>query len=225
MSFLGVGVQGALVDIPSHWLQLLALAWFWSFFIRLSSGKETCGVFLPIYIRVVSMWHAEKHFSGIKEIQIIMAFAMECFPSARFQAWAAVLEFYPALVALSFRSFVLVFLGSICWNWGCIWCIFWICDSDFDEKLGKISKGGRISKMILTGSAKFSSGGRSLKMVLTGSGNWNSSRFAGLESQEVRSDRRWMFGPPNCFPQPSDDASLFSQWQFSYIQLTALQFK
>ena len=52
------------------------------------------------------MRDAEKHLSGTKGIRIIVTSAMEDIPSVCFQAWSSVLDFFPDMVARSYRSFV-----------------------------------------------------------------------------------------------------------------------
>ena len=84
------------------------------------------------------MWDVEKQLSGMKDMKIITS-AMECIPSVCFEAWAAVHDFSPELIALSFRLFVCwffldQFVGIVAAS-----DVDFECASDLDEKLGKFS--------------------------------------------------------------------------------------
>ena len=95
----------------------------------------------------------------MKDMIMIITSAMECIPSVCFEAWAAVHDFSPELIALSFRLFV-------CWfSLDQIVGIVAASDVDFEYVL----------LILMRNLVKFQvSGGRSFKMVLTGSGNWKS---------------------------------------------------
>ena len=92
---------------------------------------------------------------------------MEDIPSVCFQAWSSVLDFFPDMVARSYRSFVCWFFLNQFVGIVAVSDVEFEFVSDLDEKFGNSS-----------------SGGRRLKMVLIESGIWKSSRsrIAGTES-------------------------------------------